>query len=438
MKPAVKKAARRPPRKGRQQIRKTIPLRVLLESVELHRFKAAFEPDAVALAPFTSVIGRNGSGKSTLLEGLQWLDVALRHDAARASERYGGLHDLLNISGRGRKPNFKLSLTWKVEPKESDAVILAAARYEVSVSESRLGNPLIRSESLVVSVAGLPDLVVVSTEKIGNAEVPGVRVLFPSDPERRRVFREPERLALSRVEVEPRSTALDHRIIAALSTFWENAVFLRLSPQQISQGSSLTRRSFDPILDEEGKMLPALLNELSRAQKQELVEALKVALPDVRGISVSEPTSKRDEAVSWSLQEHMQAKYKGKKERPYEIPASMLSEGTRRLTAILALLLRRPPPTLLCIEEIENGLDPWTVLDVLARLQAAPLDGTQVLITSHSPWLLDHMDLDAIRISQRERGQTRYASFRDKSEAQKFLAAVPPGARYVNLIDPER
>ena len=30
------------------------------------------------------------------------------------------------------------------------------------------------------------------------------------------------------------------------------------------------------------------------------------ALPDVRGISVSEPTSKRDEAVSWSLQEHMQ------------------------------------------------------------------------------------------------------------------------------------
>jgi hypothetical protein len=160
------------------------------------------------------------------------------------------------------------------------------------------------------------------------------------------------RLALSRVEVEPRSAALDHRIIAALITFWKHAVFLRLSPQQISRGSSLTRRSFDPILDEE--------------------------------------------------------------------------------TAILALLLRRPPPTLLCIEEIENGLDPWTVLDVLARLQAAPLDGTQVLITSHSPWLLDHMELDAIRISQRERGQTRYASFRDQTEAQKFLAAVPPGARYVN------
>lgn len=438
MKPAVKKATRQPLRKSRQPSRVKEPLRVVLESVEIHRFKAAFEPEPIALAPFTSVIGRNGSGKSTLLEGLQWLDVALRHDAARASERYGGLHDLLNISGRGRKPHFKLSLTWRVEPNQlSQAVVLATARYEVSVSESRLGDPLIRSELFVVSVAGL-ETVVVKTEKIGNADSAGVRVLFPSDPERRRVFREPDRLALSRVEVEPHSAALDHRVIAALSTFWKDAVFLRLSPQQISQGSSLTRRSFEPILDEEGKMIPALLNELSRAQKQELIEALKVALPDVRGISVSEPTSKRDEAVSWALQEHMQAKYKGKKERPYEIPASMLSEGTRRLTAILALLLRRPPPTLLCIEEIENGLDPWTVLDVLARLQAAPLDGTQVLITSHSPWLLDHLEIDAIRIAQRERGQTRYSSFRDKSEAQQFLAAVPPGARYVNLIDPER
>jgi predicted ATPase len=406
---------------------------VLLESVKLERFKAAFRPDPLSLSPFTVIIGRNGSGKSTVLEALQWLDLAMRHDAVRACERYSGIHDLLNIRSRGKTTRyFKLALQWKtVLPKNRKGT----AKYELRVNESLDGRPLVHSESLVVTGANRLEVPIIETAVEGNRDSPGRRVLLPHDKERNRIFDEPDRLALSRLAGSVNDESLPHAALEAIRSFWERAVFLRLSPQRLAQGSPPKRRSFDPLLDEEGQSLPALLNELKPNQKVALVEAIKNALPDVRKIVVSQSNSSREQNAYWSIREKMPTGYAGT--GSYEIPASMLSEGTRRLTAILALLIRRPPPSLLCIEEIENGLDPWTILDVLERLKIAPRRGTQAILTSHSPWLLDNVELDAIRLVRRKGGNSRYSAFRSESAVQNFLASVPPGARYVNLMDSE-
>jgi predicted ATPase len=404
----------------------------LLESVSLERFKAAFRPDPLSISPFTVIIGRNGSGKSTVLEALQWLDIAMRHDAIRACDRYSGIHDLLNIRSRGKTRYFKLGLSWKSSlPKAAGPT----AEYELRVDESTDGRPLIHSETLIVREANHTEIPIIRTEVEGNRDSPGRRVLFPNERERSRIFDEPDRLALNRLAGSANDESLPHVALEAIRSFWERAVFLRLSPQRLAQGSPPKRRSFDPILDEEGQTLPALLNELTPRQKAALVEAVQSALPDVRGLVVSETSSSREQNAYWSMKEKMPIGYAGK--GSYEIPASMLSEGTRRLTAILALLIRRPPPSLLCIEEIENGLDPWTVLDVLDRLKNAPRRGTQAILTSHSPWLLDNVDLDAIRLVNRKDGTTRYSTFRGASGVKKFLQSVPPGARYVNLMDSE-
>jgi len=405
----------------------------ILESVKLERFKAAFRPDPISLSPFTVIIGRNGSGKSTVLEALQWLDLAMRLDAVRACERYSGIHDLLNIRSRGKNTRyFKLVLQWRTGRQSPPG---PTAKYELRVNESLDGRPIIHSESLIVRESNQVDLPIIQTEVEGTQQAPGRRILLPHEPERRRIFDEPDRLALSRVAGSGTDESLPQSALEAIRSFWERAVFLRLSPQRLAQGSPPKRRSFDPLLDEEGQSLPALLNELTAAQKDTLIEAINNALPDVRGLVVSDTNSSREQNVYWSIREKMPTGYAGK--GSYEIPASMLSEGTRRLTAILALLIRKPPPSLLCIEEIENGLDPWTILDVLARLKQAPRRGTQTILTSHSPWLLDNVDLDAIRLVRRNGGNTRYSVFRSESAVKSFLESVPPGARYVNLMDSE-
>jgi predicted ATPase len=137
--------------------------------------------------------------------------------------------------------------------------------------------------------------------------------------------------------------------------------------------------------------------------------------------------------VHYSLLEEMHFPGLGGKEQQFPIPAWMLSEGTRRITAILALLVRDPPPTLLCIEEIENGLDPWTVKAILRHLQDAASRGTQVLLTTHSPWVLDDVPMDSILLVRRRGGDTQYEHFASLPEVREFDDSVPAGTRYVHL-----
>lgn len=371
----------------------------LLTKVRLERFKAAFKPDPVVLGPFNVIIGRNGSGKSTLLEALQWVDTTLRHDTRRASERYSGVHDLINLRGRAEPRYFELGMWWG-DDQSSDWF------YGLRV----------------VDDGGLAK---VDWERL----VGGEDVFIDTASEASREPREPERLALGRIS-STESGAVG-RSPGFLREFWERAVFLRLSPNQLAFGSPAKRLSYEPLLDEEGQMLPALLNELDDEQREALVEAVKEILSGIEGIEVSEASGGRDVRVHYSLLERMP--YSGRSgTSQFPIPAWMLSEGTRRITAILALLQREPSPSLLCIEEIENGLDPWTVQTVIDHLQQAARRGVQVIVTTHSPWLLDYVPIETIIQVRRKDGDTRYERFAERPEVKAYDPRVPAGTRYVN------
>jgi predicted ATPase len=404
----------------------TIPS-LRLTSVTVERFKAAFSPEPVPLRPFNLILGRNGAGKSTLLEALQWVDVTLRQDARTALQRYFGIAKVVNV--RSQQPFFKLGLTWKGED-ESELI------YKVKVVQGRDGvTPLIAQESLKSGHGGKRPRTIIDTTVAANVKKdrPGVRLVYPNDPRFIREVNEPDRLALRQAGTAATSNAdfEDRLVLPSVSAFWENAVFLRLSTSRLAAGSPAKRKSFEPLLDEEGTNLPALLNELNREQLADLVVRLKKVLSGIEQVKVSKPRAGQQENVNYSLRERMP--YRGRNGSVlFDIPSWMLSEGTRRITALFALLVHAPPPSLLCIEEVENGLDPWTVLEVIKALRAATDAGTQVIVTSHSPWLIDHMDLQDILYVERVKGTTEYRRFADKEEAKRFSSDVPPGARYVN------
>ena len=401
-----------------------------LVEVRLERFKAAFKPAPIRLGGFNVVIGRNGTGKSTLLEALQWLDGTIRQDARTASERYHGVHDLINLRSRTQIPYFCIDLSWRELAAET------SVSYALKVRESEDGaTPAVMSEELSVTKGGQdPVDVVQSINDTGRrmVDLGGSGVGEPGGGVA--LFSEPDRLALARVG----ASADNHddresspaRFLGRLRDFWDRAVFLRLSPNRLSRGSHARRRSFEPLLDEEGQNLPALLNELDKDRTRDLVAAIRRILPDIRGVEVSQPTTGRDERVFYSLKERMP--YRGRTGRyQLPVPAWMLSEGTRRITAILALLQRDPPPSLLCIEEIENGLDPWTVIAVLEQLQSAADRGVQVIVTTHSPWLLDSVRVQDILEVTRSEGETRYSRFADREAVKRYQGRVPPGSIYV-------
>lgn len=390
----------------------------LLAEVTLRSFKAAFKPQPIPLQAFNVIIGRNGSGKSTLLEALQWIDTTIRRDAREALDRYHGLPDLVNLRTQGKTLGFELELTWKGREKQ-----VRSFSYKVKVEEDH-GIARIASESLD-SFQGKRREV----EKLIRTSSSGERMVRTS-PDKDVARKESDRLALGWIEnIEEADPARSPKF---LEEFWRHAVFLRLSPNRLKEGSPATRRSFEPLLDEEGQTLPALLNELADEQRQALVEAIQAILPGIRDVEVSTAELGRDTRVHYSLQEEMP--YRGRAgKKQFSIPAWMLSEGTRRITAILALLVRDPPPTLLCIEELENGLDPWTVRAVLKHLEDAASRGIQVLLTTHSPWVLDDVPMDSILLVRRRGGDTQYEHFASLDEVKEFAGSVPAGTRYVEL-----
>jgi predicted ATPase len=392
-----------------------------LRQIRLERFKAAFCPEPVSLHGFTIIIGRNGSGKSTLIEALQWLDATMRQDARIASDRYHGIHDLITLRSRQSPPAFQIELGWSALP--SGALCL---RYRVQVQEAADGATAeIVSENLTFLDPAHGDRSLIWTAD-------GKRFVGPDESSARAIFTEPDRLALARgggiIGDDDQPGA---RYLAAARQFWERAVFLRLSTHRLAQGSPARRKSFEPLLDEEGEKLPALLNELTAEQTADLVAAVQTIMPDIQGVVVADPTRARDERVYWSLKEKMP--YRGRTGRSLvPIPAWMLSEGTRRVTALLALLHHDPLPSLLCVEEIENGLDPWTVIEVLKHLQSAASRGVQIMVTTHSPWLLDHVPASSILLVTRKEGETVYQRFADHEDVKRVIGRLPPGMVYVS------
>jgi predicted ATPase len=88
-----------------------------------------------------------------------------------------------------------------------------------------------------------------------------------------------------------------------------------------------------------------------------------------------------------------------------KLPSWVLSGGTLRLLAILAALRHPIPPPVLFIEELENGLDPRALGFLVEEIRYATEAGTtQVIATTHSPYLLDKLSLEHIVTVEREGG----------------------------------
>ncbi len=93
------------------------------------------------------------------------------------------------------------------------------------------------------------------------------------------------------------------------------------------------------------------------------------------------------------------------------IPATRLSDGTIRFIALLTILGHPNPPELICIEEPELALHP-DALSLLAELLRSASQRTQVIITTHSPELINHFSDEPEVVVVCERGSDGGTQFR--------------------------
>jgi hypothetical protein len=90
------------------------------------------------------------------------------------------------------------------------------------------------------------------------------------------------------------------------------------------------------------------------------------------------------------------------------LQVSQESEGLRRFLAFLIALYQSPPKETLIFEEPEKGIHPGALAVLADQFKACAAEGRgQVLLTTHSPELLDHFEPETLRAVDIDNYQTR-------------------------------
>lgn len=112
------------------------------------------------------------------------------------------------------------------------------------------------------------------------------------------------------------------------------------------------------------------------------------------------------------------------------LPGWLLSQGTLRILALLAVFRHPDPPSVVFIEELENGLDPRTIHLLVEEIRGFLAAGGQVVATTHSPYLLDLLDLSHIIVVERETSGAPKFVRPSKSKLKGWADKFAPGRLY--------
>jgi predicted ATPase len=150
-----------------------------------------------------------------------------------------------------------------------------------------------------------------------------------------------------------------------------------------------------------GENWASTLADLDDSGGVELVGALRRLVGDIEGYEVTDVGGRY-------LIPRFRHLLSGEHGTPRWLAAAQESDGTLRLAGILTALFQQPSPTLLGFEEPELAIHPGALPLLYDFLAEGSVRG-QILLTTHSPDLLDLLPLDDVRVVERRQGSTTVA-----------------------------
>ncbi|HVX84922.1 MAG TPA: ATP-binding protein [Phycisphaerae bacterium] len=106
------------------------------------------------------------------------------------------------------------------------------------------------------------------------------------------------------------------------------------------------------------------------------------------------------------------------------VSAAQTSDGLLLVLAYLAILYLPEPPRLLLVEEPENGIHPGRLKEVMTILRelVAEQGHTQVVMTTHSPYLVDLFKPEEVTLCQKgEDGAVKVTRLSDSAAVRKQM-----------------
>jgi predicted ATPase len=372
----------------------------MIDRLILKNFKGIESAD-LDLERLTVIVGPNASGKTSVLQALHLL-LALanpttvrrqlweQHGGITALHRRGSKNDAVLIQAFGR---------WQEQPGTLQ-MSLVPTEYQWT------NNP----RGFITTVQGNVG---------GEFEIPEVSTEWqPDDPQ----------------------TQLD-KVPIGLLREWAAHALLRLEARRLAEPSYT--EAADPQMDSDGSGLASVLAQMALSRPDDfsiLLSAMRAVIPQVVRIRLSLTEVRRQETETIRINDEPLTRtatrsYWGQRilldlAGADSIPSQGASEGTLLVLGLLTALFSSPRPRLVLLDDLDRGLHPKAQKDLVAQLRTLLERDPelQIIATSHSPYLVDHLDPKEVRLSTvLPDGTIRFAALTQHPDFERWKEVMRPG-----------
>jgi predicted ATPase len=381
----------------------------------------SFHPDS-----FTILIGSNASGKSNLIQVFIFLRDIAKYGIGNAISLQGGVDYLRNtVIGPAEEFSFKIEYTLEERKKEvigvrEHAPIYFEPRhlvYEFSLrfTDTQAGYEIPKDQLEINGDFFGP---LTPGQKIG----PGCMKLSLLDGEIQFDLIPPPGFVVHDEDLFPHlfqsqekpGTRLIANIpmnvpgIPPLEWIFRGIKIYDFDPRLLKKAAPMLGKT---ELEKDGSNLAIVVKGICEDpdRKMAFINLVRDMLPFVDDIAV-------EKFLDMSLFMKVREVYSGNK----YIPASMISDGTINIAAlIVALFFEERPVTI--IEEPERNIHPALIAKLVAILKDAS-QKKQIIVTTHNPEMVKHVNIEDITLITRDReGFSHLSRPVDKQEIRTFL-----------------
>lgn len=377
----------------------------MIHEIRIQNFKS-IQDVTVAFADVTVLVGRSGTGKSNFVESVRFLRDLLGGQPSTFGGGFGG----------GQNPFHQMRPLPKTE---------APTRFEVCFS--------VRSSKeryrYLLDLGKLPEEGRFGEEKLTLGDT----VLYhqSADSNQRMAWIQEPRL----VDVpKPGGIALGRMpslsdVVVAYAALTEgigcytfpNSVMLNGAPTEA--GQSGFQDSGANYLDTMKKIVS---NFQDASARQRIVKSLQRVNQGVSSVELNDLRQPHYAIVGHLFND-----------KTLELKLSQESEGFRRFYAHLLALYQQPPKLAMLFEHPEDAVHPGAFSLLAEEFLAAPMEGRgQVILTTHSPGLLDRFTAEQIRVVEKEGFYTQFGPLSEEQRAALEERLTDPGE--LLTVDPAR
>lgn len=404
----------------------------MIKSFIYENFKS-FEKAELNLEAVTSLVGTNSSGKSNAIEGISILaesatgmDLGVILDGTRNNDSHvrGGS----KACSRFKTTSFKLGCLIDLD---EDYDLL----YEIKIGTSK--RIMVNEESLYKvengKVTHKGDKIFKTKDR--NEDSSDIKVEYRNGKK----GMNPDIICNRTVSVLsqltsklPNHTETDDENLKYIGLVIANLKKIFVLDPVPSEMRDYVRTTDVELKTNCENISPVLYQMCEDKEKKEYLMDVIRELPENEIIDIEFVETKLGDVI-FGLQE----KYLSSSEL---VDAKRLSDGTLKCIAVVAAVLTMPEDSVLVVEEIDNGIHPSRVKELINRLeQVCRPKGIDILLTTHNASLLDQYDRDkliGVSVVYRDKvnGTSKFIPFVDIKNYQDILITGGLGTAMIKDI----